>query len=164
MKIAYYVVAILSPVLYVSPWFQNLPLCFRAYLPAVVMLLLYRKGHRLLLVYALYSAVLMDSLVSPAIGAFVILNGFILLLLHYSDRLLPKPSPFTLGLMAMILGYGLELVILIAYITLGWGVHPMERNLFLAIPFATALFTWIIGHFALDLEDDYSVIRRDDHA
>lgn len=164
MKIAYYVLGVLSPVIYVSPWFQNLPLCFRAYLPGVVMLLLHRKDHRLLPFYALYSAILIDSLVSPAIGAFVILNGFIYLILHFSDRFLPKPSPFALGFMALILGYGLELVLLISYITLGWAVHPMEGNLFLAIPFGTALFTWIIGHFVLNREDDYCVIRRDDHA
>lgn len=164
MKIVYYVFAILSPIIYVSPWFQNLPLCLRAYLPGVVMLLLFRKGHRLLPVYALYSAILLDSLVAPAIGAFVILHGVVYLALYFSKKILPKPSPFVLGMMALIFSYGLELVLLVAYITLGWEVHSMDGNLFFAIPFATAIFTWAIGHFALQSEDDYSVMGRDDHA
>ncbi|MDD7363680.1 MAG: hypothetical protein SPI65_00630 [Peptoniphilus sp.] len=161
MKILFYLLTLLSPVIYVSPWFQSLPPVFRGYLPAVAIVLLFKRKRTWSIVFAAISALLMDTLVSPGIGAYVILHALIIASLYLCAMWMPKPSAVGLSITCLVLGCILELLFFILLTILGWDVQRLKWDLFFLIPLSTAIYTWIVGHIVLKPMDDYTAFGRD---
>lgn len=161
MKKPAYLLALFTPLIYVSPWFQNLLLPFRAYLPAVAMIVLLRKNPKWGFAIGIFSALIMDALVAPGIGAYGIFHALMIVCYYVAIRWIPKPSATTLAIMTLVLGYGLEILVFIVLITLGWPIHRLTFDLFLLLPFATAWVMWIVASEVLNPMDDYTIFRRD---
>lgn len=160
MKLLLYVLIFLAPFLYPSMLFQGLPLLLRGYLPFAVAAALFIRSRPLAWGAGIFSAILLDVLLAPAPGIFLLFHALFLGSLYITRGLFFQPSPVGMGVFVAADMLVLEIVYFLLLLILGWKVPSMPANVYVMMPLSTAVYTAVFATGAADAQRGYRRMGR----